>query len=174
MVLAAWCTKMMEELTKVIGDMAVGMDLDGPPLPTAIPTRVNTDLTNDTVVVSTVGQTDVSMMENSQKTNDTARELSNGQMEPPMRETFIKDNGKDTAVTLLVMADITQEVGSMDDTKDLENAIGRMVVITKVNGAQEWRTDKVWKPIRMGVFVTMDNGLTMSPSVSINLNSCIV
>mmetsp|Transcript_27310 Transcript_27310/g.63422 ORF Transcript_27310/g.63422 Transcript_27310/m.63422 type:complete len:284 (+) Transcript_27310:914-1765(+) len=162
-----WYMKTMDVPMKVIGGMAVGMDMAGPPLLMVIPTKVNIVLINVTDVECTVGPMDVSMMGPSWKTSDMAMVPSNGPMEPPMKVTLYKDNERDMDDIRFRMVDIIWDLGSMDVTKDSGNVIGKTEEHTKENGELVWLMDKVSKRIPMGVSVMMDNGSMMNPYVEV-------
>ena len=72
----------------ITGATDVGMDMDEPRFPMAIPMKENTSLINDTVVVSIVGTMVASMTVNSPKTRDTARASLRGRTELSMTVNF--------------------------------------------------------------------------------------
>mmetsp|Transcript_28536 Transcript_28536/g.47232 ORF Transcript_28536/g.47232 Transcript_28536/m.47232 type:complete len:161 (+) Transcript_28536:2388-2870(+) len=158
--------KTMAEPTRAIGAMDGGMDMAERRLPMAIRTKENIGSTSDTDVESTAGPTVGFMMENLARISDTGREPFSGQMVQHMKETFIKDNEKGTDDTHFRMEDTIQEVGSMDDMKVLENATGKTVASTRVNGELGWLMGKVSRRTLMDASAMMVSGSMTSPFVN--------
>lgn len=152
----------MAEFMKEIGVMVDGMDMDALVSVTVIPMKGNTNLINDTVVVSTSGMMEESTTDTFPKINDMDMVSLPGRMVLSMMETLSMDNVKDMANIPLPMVDNTKGLGRMDDMMDLELVLGKMEESIGVNGEMVWHTDMASKPIPMEIFVMKDNGKTMN------------
>lgn len=142
-----------------------GMDMDALVSAMVIPMKVNTNLINDTDVVSINGMMDESTTDTFRKINDMVMVSLPGRMVPSMMATLSMDNAKDMANIPLRMVVNTKALGRMDDMMDLELVPGKMEESIGENGEMVWHMDMAWKPIPMEIFAMKDNGKMMNQFV---------
>ena len=139
-------------------------------LQTVIHTTESTVSIRDTVVVASSGVTVVCTMVCSERTVVMDGGPSPGLTEPCTKESSGLVSAKAKVLTSSVTVGDTRVVGRMVVIMDMEYASGKMVDVTRGNGSTEWRTAKALKPLRMGLFDTMANGLKTNRAYRLNLD----